>query len=308
MNVFISRSITYDFDKLCDWVDSTCTSNDKGESADKTERDCGTKTKYNSRDKLSKPTLFTSYSKTDEEDLYLNGPHYYRKFTQAKSDIKKCTHLSPIQKNIFIKFLEFLEGFSYPVYKFKSIHIVSTDRDVHLVSTDPYAIDPYIHHYIRLDNADFNEQIEPAETCLYMNYTGSVFDAYLRMKQIENEFDKQIDQDEILLPNTISDSSDNSDSNSDIASNSETTKKYNEMLNYVTIINCLFYVFLYELKMNTVQALINHPFLFSFAVLVGTVFMYSASKFVSRLYPHYSGVLFNGIMIGITFAMLFMCH
>ncbi|XWV24478.1 putative ORFan [Tupanvirus deep ocean] len=212
-------------------------------------------------------------------------------FAKAKNDINNSVCFTKKQIEHFNKYIDFLTSCDYPLIKYESVHIFSSDCKG-------------ITHYVQLNNTLFNKDvIEESNTIvdtknrsLYLNYKPNIFDS---------TWTRYITYSSQYLPFDYNSRSTNVSINIGENNKGKGKSKLSLFFNGLTLLNCFTYAALYSIYKhpNLLNTLIQHPFRNSWSIVFDGIVYSAVGSVISGISPYYSNIIFNGLMCYINYAM-----
>ena len=206
-------------------------------------------------------------------------------FTKARSDINASTILTNEQIDHFNNCLDFLENSTYPLNKFRSVHIVSSTFEEN-------------KHYIEMVNT---EDPNDNKHRIFINYKPELF---------TNKWTQALSMiPSLSLPIEINYLAESPNRKTTFNLSTPQSKKKNSIVgilfNTSTILNCFVYGFLYHYGQNrtTRQTLIEYPFRSSGGIIFYGLLYSIAGSLISNICPYYSNITLNSVLGYINYSM-----
>lgn len=206
-------------------------------------------------------------------------------FIEARKNINDCENFTTEQKDHFNKMIDYLESCSYPLVNFHTIHIVSSDFNEN-------------KHYVQMNNSKF-QALYPNLDDLTTDTNKKKYAIYINYKPNFFKNNWILNITNILPTNDVS----TTKPRKEISLWKLINKTISKINISVTFLNCFTYELLYVMnkKSNILEEFTEHPFRLSYSIISSGCFFSFIGYCISKLYPQYSGIIFNGIMGGINY-------
>ncbi len=261
-----------------------------------------------------KPLLVTSYESCGKITLFAN----------AAIDIKKSLLLTHDDINFCLKIINLLEKSYYPLHRYESIHIVSSQISgvIHFVQINNISVKNIISQneidqsdklidqsdkLIDVDNQlstqndnldDLSDPPKNVHSKLYIQYRPELFNDTLWSKIINQYFPSNI---------SICDKFANGKHNTNFFAKVDKKPNYkwiSSILNSATFLNCAIYITMYWLNKNPnfTQSLTQHPFRNSFNIICDSAVYGSLAVWISSFGSYGCGnIIINSVLFWINY-------